>query len=164
METKSLYPLVVLLVLFSVVFSSCYKENQVPSQKPADLIPRDQMVQLISDMQIVEAIVSYDRIHGRRRPDLEKSYYQLLLNHYGVTVSQIRSSLDYYSDQGDELARMYDDVLSSLSTKEAVLEAKKNQKEAIRQFEELKKQFHKLQMDGSFREDSIAHLCINPII
>jgi uncharacterized protein (DUF433 family) len=133
-------------------------------QKPDNLIPHAKMVQLISDMQIVEAIVIYDRTHGRRRPELEKSYYQLLLDHYGVTVQQIRSSLDYYSGQGDEMATIYDNVLSLLSTKEAVLENKKKMEEVIKQFEDLKKQFHQLQMDDSFREDSIAHLCINPII
>ncbi len=115
-------------------------------------------------MQLIEAIVSYERMHGRAYPDLEKDYYQVLFDRYSLTPSQIKSSLDYYSTKKEVMSKIYDDALSALSTKEAVLERKKQLKESKQLFKRLKKEFERFIMGGSFREDSIAHLCINPVI
>jgi len=122
------------------------------------------MVKVITDMQLIEAIVSYERMHGREYSDLEKDYYQVLFNQYSLNPSQIKSSLDYYNTKKEVMSGIYDDALSALSTKEAVLERKKHQKEAKRQFERLRKEFERFIKGGSFREDSIANLCINPVI
>lgn len=122
------------------------------------------MVKVIADMQLIEAIVSYDRTHGREHPDLEKNYYRVLFDQYSLSPSQIKLSLDYYTTKKELMSGIYDDALSILSKKEAVLERKKQLREAKRQFERLKKEFEQLNLGGSFREDSIAHLCINPVI
>ncbi len=122
------------------------------------------MVKVITDMQLIEAIVSYERTHGREYPDLEKDYYRVLFDQYSLSPSQIKSSLDYYTTKKELMSGIYDDALSILSKKEAVLERKKQLREAKQQFERLKKEFEQLNLGGSFREDSIAHLCINPVI
>jgi len=164
LETKTPHRILPIALLLLTIFSGCYKEHKLETVKPVNLIPQQKLTQIITDMQLIEAAVEYDKVHGKYHNQLEQEYYHVLFQRYQVNPEQIRESINYYTSEGDVMARIYDKVLSNLSQKQAILERKKILKEAREQFKQLEKEFQQLHMGGSFREDSIAHICFNPII
>ncbi len=164
METKTLYWILPITLLWVIVFSGCYKEHKIDLVKPAHLISQQKLTQIITDMQMIEAAVEYNRVHGKYHKQLEKEYYRVLFQHYKVSAKQIRESISYYTGQDDVMANIYDKVLSNLTKQQAILDRKRALKEAKEQFKRLKNEFKRLNMGGSFREDTVAHLCFNPFI
>jgi len=150
----------VLFLLLALLFSGCYKINKLEVKKPANLIPKDKMADILTDMEIIQGAAIYNREHYPEYKDIEKNYYQVLYNHYHVTKSQIRASLDYYNNQGDEMAGIYDDVMSKLTEKQAIL----NEEQKIKEVKKFFKEDSGKNFPFLFREDSFANLCINPII
>ncbi len=148
-----------LFVLLALLLSGCYKVNKLEVKKPANLIPKEKMVDILTDMEIVQgaAVINRERYLGYQ--DIEKSYYQVLFNHYHVTESQIRSSMDYYNNQGAEMAGIYDKVMSKLTEKQTILDEEQKIKEGKRA---LKKDTGN-NFPFLFRVDSFGNLCINPV-
>ena len=149
----------ILFVLLALLLSGCYKVNKLEVKKPANLIPKEKMVDILTDMEIIQgaAVISRERYLGYK--DIEKSYYQALFNHYHISESQIRSSMDYYNNQGDEMAGIYDKVMSKLTEKQTILDEKLK-------IEEGKKALKKDTGNNFpflFRVDSFGNLCINPV-
>ena len=149
-----------LFLLLAFLFSGCYKVNKLDVKKPAHLIPKVKMVNILTDMEIIQGANTYNKEHFRGYKDLENSYYMTLLNHYHVSKNQIRSSLDYYNNQGEEMADIYDKVMSKLTEKQTIL----NEKEQIKKGLELLRKNPGENFPFLFREDGIMHLCINPVI
>ena len=149
-----------LFLLLALLFSGCYKVNKLGVKKPANLIPKNKMAEILTDMEIVQGIAIYNREHYPEYKNVGENYYKTLYDRYHVTKSQIRTSLDYYNNQGDEMANIYDMVMSKLTEKQAILNEEQRMREAKKHFkEDSGKNFPFL-----FREDSFANLCINPII
>jgi len=163
LETKPLHRLFPLVMILLIGLSGCYKNNELQVIKPLDLIPKDQMVQIFTDMQLIEATVEYDRMHGSDNKLMEKHYYQVLFQHYHVNARQIRRNLDYYNSREELMESVYGGVLAKLSKQQAVLNLEKTLREAIEQSKLREKEFQRFQMGRSYREDSIAHLYIKPV-
>ncbi len=149
-------PFILLLILLAFIFSGCYKVNKDIVKKPANLIPKAKMAEILTDMELIEGAVVYDQIHYPGYVDVEKSYYEVLFNHYHVTKSQIKASLNYYNSQGDEVAKIYDKVLSKLSEEQSVLNEEMRKEEG--------KKFRNKNNSFLYRENSFGNLCINPFI
>lgn len=150
----------ILLVLLALLFSGCYKVNKVEVKKPANLISKDKMVDILTDMEIIEGAAVIRRERFPEYEGVKKSYYQTLFNRYHITKSQIKASMDYYNNQGIEMANIYDKVMSKLTEKQTIL----NEKQRI---EEGKKALKKNTGDNFpflFRENSFGNLCFNPAI
>jgi len=149
----------ILFVLLALLLSGCYKVNKLEVKRPANLIPKEKMIDILTDMEIIQgaAVINRDRYLGYK--NLQKSYYQVLYSHYHVTESQIRASMDYYNNQGTEMANIYDKVMSKLTEKQAILTEEQK-------IEEGKKALKKNTGDNFpflFRVDSFKNLCINPV-
>ncbi len=149
----------ILFVLLALLLSGCYKVNKLEVKKPANLIPKEKMVDILTDMEITQgaAVINKERYLGYK--DIEKSYYQALFNHYHVTESQIRSSMDYYNNQGDEMAGIYDKVMSKLTEKQTIL----NEEQKIEEGKKALKKDTGNNFPFLFRVDSFGNLCINPV-
>ncbi len=148
------------LALLVFLFSGCYKVNKMEVKKPDNLIPKDKMIDILTDMEIIQGAAIYSREHYPQYNGIEKSYYQTLFNHYHVTESQIRANMDYYNNQGDEMADIYDKVMSKLTEKQTLLTEKQR-------IEEGKKSLNKDTGDNFpflFRKNNFGNLCYNPAI
>ncbi len=153
-------PFILLLILLAFVFSGCYKVNKDIVKKPANLIPKDKMAEILTDMELIEAAVIYNRTHYPEYTDIEESYYDVLFDHYHVTKNQIKSSLNYYNSQGDEAAKIYDKALSILSEKQSILNEKMREEESKKFRDENNYKDNPL----LYKENSFGNLCINPFI
>ncbi len=155
-----MYKPVFLFLLVSLLFSSCYKINKDVVNKPANLIPKDKMADIITDMEIIEGAFVYNRTHfPGYQNGLEKSYYKVLFNHYHVTKEQVKASLNYYNSKGDEMAGIYDKVLQKLAEKQTEVNLEKQKLTD----EKYPFRINSRHFPFLFREDPLSKRCINPI-
>lgn len=89
------------------------------AQSDADLvvIPRDQMVRLMADMELTEALLKNHQVKMSRDSVnlLSKKYYDSLYNKYGVTQAQFDSNLKYYQSDIEDFLAMTDSVIINLT-------------------------------------------------
>ncbi len=150
----------ILFLFLAFIFSGCYKVNKDIVKKPATLIPKDKMTWILTDMELVEGAVVYNRTHYPEYTGIEKSYYEVLFDHYHVTKSQIKASLNYYNSQGDEMAKIYDKVLSKLSEEQSILNEEMRKEESKR----FRNENNYEDNPFLYKENSFGNLCINPFI
>jgi hypothetical protein len=109
--------LTLFLFSFSLFLFSC-QQKKTP-EKPAYLIDKDEMVNIMVDMHIVETAANL-KVYP---PDSAQQMYQ---NHFAsiyltheVTKEKFDSSLYYYSTQTDQMNVIYDQILENISEMES---------------------------------------------
>ncbi|MFN8278507.1 MAG: DUF4296 domain-containing protein [Chitinophagales bacterium] len=104
----------ILVLVF--LWSSC-KEGK--ERIPSDVVQRDTMVQILSDIHIADAVV--EKKSSAERPDtaLTEGMYQQIFQHHGITRQQFYSSYHYYEQHPALMNELYPDVISELSRRQA---------------------------------------------
>jgi hypothetical protein len=107
--------LVVLMAFFFVV-SACEKAV-VP--KPKKLVPRDRMVDMLTDMHIAESVFQNRRYSTEQVIQFtEADFYYSILKKHEVADSTFEQSLIYYSSLPKEFEKIYSRVLNKLNEME----------------------------------------------
>ncbi len=103
MTGKNLIYLVSFIALITVIVS-CDKNK---------IIPRDKMVEVLHDIQIVESIIQqeYETFKDKGSKD---ALVEGVLKKHGITQAQLDSSLVWYSDNIEIYLKVNDSVLSTL--------------------------------------------------
>lgn len=100
------------LVVFVLVFSlfvSCKKENR--PEKPQNLIPKDQMVNIILDMSILTAAKGVNRVALEDKGIMPEDF---VYKKYGIDSLQFAASNNYYAHHIQEYEDIYLIVNDSL--------------------------------------------------
>ena len=97
--------------------------GQSTEKRPADLLPEQQMVQILADVHIAEARIENHILY----PDtalmvFNKEQKQILAQH-GVDEEEFRKTYRYYLDNLGQMDRLYEIILDTLSVREAKLRA-----------------------------------------
>lgn len=130
-------PKFALLALFFLFACNEAPVDAVP--KPDDLIPEEKMVQVLVDVHLLEAALNVrtPQVSRPHRPitlELPKdtviraviadpnapppiAWYDIFKKH-GVTKSQYEASMKWYSSQPEKLNKLYDDVITELTTRQ----------------------------------------------
>ncbi len=121
---KLFYILGIILLL-----SSCYNTNKSDSVIPEILLTKSQLVEILTEVQIIEANFRISK--NRSKASKQKpNYYNKILLEYGITLPQLKANIDYYHNSPAVMEEIYDLVLANLS---------KIQSEALFEKEELEK-------------------------
>lgn len=95
---------------------------------PDWIIPEDKMVDVLTDVHIVEGARIGKKVLGDSSS--AKAYYDLVWHKYGITEELYDSSFRFYSRNAERMDLMYEEVLTRLtkmsSTEEAVSGGRKN--------------------------------------
>ena len=82
---------------------------------PERLLTEQEMIEVMSDVQIIEADINYkksiEREQGLPQKDysqLTASYYDQLFAHYGITDSIFSQNIRYYTEHPEVLERIMD--------------------------------------------------------
>ncbi len=106
----------IILAAISVLFTltSCYNVNEGVTEIPKDLISKEKLTEVLTDIQIVEAgfIISKNR-NGVR--DLKPQYYTAVLESHNITLVQLRENVNYYQASPKVMEEIYENVLANLS-------------------------------------------------
>mgnify|MGYP002623976069 CR=1 FL=1 len=105
----------VLIVIISFIFLvSCSSETR--KDAPTVLLTESQMVDVLMDVQIMEATISYKKNVNQKTEYLKTTGYDTLFSHHGITDSIFKVNMKYYNDvEPQTLIRIMDSVATRLS-------------------------------------------------
>ena len=112
------------LLFIVLILSSC--ADGVPRyDAPKNLIPREQMVDLLSELSKLEAheqntFQSIDKYHNSMRMTGDS-----LLKAKGFSFEEFDESMGYYGSRQDEMIEIYSDVLDQLNKELGEIESSK---------------------------------------
>lgn len=99
-------------LLFSVFASAllvaCSNEKKIKAPEP--LLSEQQMIDVLTDSYLIEAILNKKKTSGEQVDTLQTSYYNQLMEHYGITDSIFDANMEYYSHDLVTLERIMDSV------------------------------------------------------
>lgn len=108
-----------ILLILSVVLLSCQQEEN----KPDYILSEEEMIEVISEFQVAEATI---RLGYHRNPDsliLNDSIYAAMFRKLNISKAMFDSNYTYYSDRPEQLEKIYEKVITGLSTRAAELSA-----------------------------------------
>ena len=107
--------LILIFIAIPLLFS-CYHENKVEVQKPEVIIEPQVMVDILTDVQVAESIISRNRVASEKTQESYKdSLYQVIFDHYNITASQLRQNIAWYNNEPAEMEDIYEEILAKLS-------------------------------------------------
>ena len=95
---------------FSLLFFfSC--DNKPNKAAPTVFLSEPQMVDVLTDVQIMEGIISYKKNVNEKTAYIKTIGFDTLFAHYGITDSIFKLNMDYYyTVEPQALARIVDSV------------------------------------------------------
>ncbi|OGX85830.1 DUF4296 domain-containing protein [Hymenobacter glacialis] len=112
-----------LLPLLLLVLPACQRPEEPP--QPADLVPKERMTALLTDLHILEARLENSRLSPDSSRSLYLSQHKLVMKNLQVTDSAFHRSYRYYSIHGKDLDNIYKVVIDTLKARENRLEPSK---------------------------------------
>lgn len=110
-----------IIICLVLAFTSC-KEQDQPH------LSRKQMQNILTDLHLAEvySTMKNEDNSSNKNMDSLAYFYKSILEHHNVKVSDLKSSLEWYSNNAKELDSVYINVMTELSTIEGVIAASKN--------------------------------------
>ena len=116
----------VLLSLFFVLATACGRKDK--SFMPERLLNEKEMIDIMTDLQIIEADINYQKILEREQLEkdsvkivpkdyisITREYYAQLFEHYGITDSIFSQNMRYYTERPAVLEKIMDSVVQRLT-------------------------------------------------
>ena len=103
-----------IITLFLLLFSAC--GNKSKTFTPSRLLTEQEMIAIMTDVQILEADMNQRKANGKMIGDMPKEYYRQLFEHYGITDSIFSENLRYYTYSPATMERIMDSVTQRLTS------------------------------------------------
>lgn len=81
---------------------------------PAGIIPRDKMISVLTDIQVVDAYVSALPIDSLKKNKID--FYTSVFKKYQTDSTQFRKSMEFYSKDPDQMQLMYEKIHTAIDT------------------------------------------------
>jgi len=104
--------LTLISLLFVLVVACGHKDK---SFKPERLLSEQEMVDIMTDVQILESDMNYRKSKGENIEGMAQSYYDQLFEHYSITDSVFQQNIRYYTERPPVLERIMDSVVGRLT-------------------------------------------------
>ena len=119
----------VLLSLLFVLATACGHKDK--GFIPERLLSEQEMIDIMTDVQIIEADINYQKTQEHEPNDtlkiipkdyvkLSRDYYAQLFEHYGITDSIFEQNLKYYTERPAELEKIMDSVMQRLTKEQTI--------------------------------------------
>jgi len=134
------------LIFFSLI--SCYHENKEVIPIPKSMLTKDQMVDILTDLQLSEGILTFRRIERLPVANYGESLYSKVIEEHQLTREQLQENIDFYNNDPKLMEKIYDEVLARLNKMQSELSAQAARLDSIQNFKRDSIQMH----------DSIMHI------
>lgn len=143
------------LTLMGVMFLfSCQDIREV--EKPNDLIPEQKMVEVLTDLSLINSAKNYNR-RMLEATGLRPNEY--LYEKHNIDSLQLARSTEYYANNPDQLQRIYSEIQENLEEMQEKLEVIREEKERMKDsLLLLEKEYDSLIVDPELLEESIDSL------
>ena len=91
-----------------LLLMSCDKQTKVTA--PNVLLSEPQMVEIMTDVYVLENAISYRRGKGISTNNLKTKGYDAIFSHYGITDSVFFENMDFYNENPVIMKRIMDSV------------------------------------------------------
>ena len=92
------------------------------NDKPDDLIPKNEMIEIMSDINLAEGALKIYQIYPDSIRKYAPVYYETVYKKHKVSSQQYKNSYNYYYQNPEEMGKMMDKVSEELSKKESGIE------------------------------------------
>lgn len=108
---------IILFLIFGLmILSNCTRSLKNKPNEPANLIPRDTMVNVIVDLRLMDSKIIIMQRKGESMISDQKYYlHNSIMNKYNITRPQFDSSFYYYESDLKVLDGIYADAITKLS-------------------------------------------------
>ena len=105
-----------LILFFTIViaFNSCYNVNESVPVTPENLISKAKLIDILTDIQLVEAGFSISE-NRNSKYKLKPAYYDFVLSTHDISLLQLKENINYYQAYPKTMEEIYDGVLANLS-------------------------------------------------
>lgn len=100
-----------LLFLFVILIVSCDNKKQ---EEP-NILSRDQIVDILTDIQLIEAKLSFEKKSPPNLNEISEKYYESVFLKYDISKEEFEKSLNYYKQNIEELNNIYSEVITKLN-------------------------------------------------
>jgi len=114
-----LLPLILALLLF---FTACQKAEKTKA-KPAVFLTENQMVKLVTDIQLLEAALNQRRNIGQNINEVKTLWFNQLFEKHRLTDVIFEENLSYYNEQPALMDRILEEVLANIMQEQAQLKS-----------------------------------------
>lgn len=102
------------LLLALLSLSSCQDKQE--TTMPAVLLPESVMIDVMTDVQLMEGVIGYKRSSGQKSLYLKEVGYDSLFSHHGITDSIFIDNVKYYFESKPAtMERVLDSVINRIS-------------------------------------------------
>lgn len=112
-------------LLTAIAFASC--SGQDPVKRPGTFIEEAQMMDIMTDVQLIEGELNYRNSQGEMIEQRARDYYSQLFEHYNITDSIFRENITYYTQNQQLLQKVMDSVFARLSKKQTQSQSETSQ-------------------------------------
>lgn len=98
---------------------SCSDKN-TEATAPSVLLSEQQMIEVITDVQIIEQAINYRRGKNIKTKNLKTKGFDAVFSHYGINDSIFYDNLDYYNSNPAVMKEIMDSVNSYFESKKTV--------------------------------------------
>lgn len=112
------------IVALITVSCSFFSEKKLPE----DVMTKDKLVEVLVDVHIADATLTILALHKKDKTFHPSVFYQQVLEKHNVTREQFDVTLKHYSKKPQEFDKIYEQVLSELSKRKALLLKEEEQK------------------------------------
>jgi len=107
------------LIILVIFLSSCKnKKTEDSTLVPDNIIPMEQMADILTDFQLVEASLNIKRKSGQNYKDYVNFYYDFIFEKYDITPEKFKESIDYYENHLKQFEKVYEKVTAKLNEKQ----------------------------------------------
>lgn len=124
MKKQITYLLTILITTVACTSNTIY-------EKPKDLIPKDSMISLLTDMYIAVSAKSIKDSLDKKR----NNYTLYIYEKYKIDSTRFITSNTYYTSEIDEYTKMIKNVKNNIKSKLDEIEKKQKQKDSIKAIE-----------------------------
>jgi len=114
------------------MLNACYHINENEIVKPDNFFDKQKMINILTDAQIVEGALNFNRINRINVTELKEEYYNQVFIKYNITAYDFKQNMDYYNSKPDEMEEILDGVLEKLNQIQAQLEQKIADEKAVK--------------------------------
>jgi hypothetical protein len=122
------------LLFFLITLFSCYHENKEVISEPHKLLSKEQMVDILTDLQLSEGILTYRRIEKLPVKNYGESLYSKVIEEHHLTREQLQENIDYYNNNPKVMEKIYDEVLARLNKMQTELSLQAAKLDSIQKF------------------------------
>jgi hypothetical protein len=111
-------PIIFLSLLCFLASCGGPKKELLQGKLSADsVIPRNEMINVLVDVHVIEASLNLQRNREGNVPLLTQNYYQWLCRKHHISPQRFRDNLNYYKMDPENFSKMYEEVVKNLTDK-----------------------------------------------